>query len=328
MARSSAVAEPADFYGAGGAVGLLETQVAELLGKEDARFFINGVTAQLSVLRTYCEVRGTPNLALHPLSHLDVDEAGAIERVGLVRAIRLGRSRPFSLADVEGVAERLAAVVVELPLRRAGYLLPPIEELRALSKWCRERAIPLHFDGARIWEAAAGYGLAVAELAALADSVYVSFYKGLGGIAGAAVAGTAEQIRAIAPWKARYGGNLHTSYPYAIAALDGIDRMLPRMPAFVERAKELAARLKDMSGLILNPATPCVNAFQIVVKGSAIGWQERNRDFARRHGIWLFSTIAEAPLAGHSIVEVVIGDASDHYSIEEAAEWIRQFTCG
>ena len=66
---------------------------------------------------------------------------------------------------------------------------PNGNELRAISAWCREQAIPLHFDGARLWEAAAGYGIAEAELASLADSVYVSYYKGLGGMGAAMVAG-------------------------------------------------------------------------------------------------------------------------------------------
>lgn len=181
LARHAECENSIDLYGDGGAVGRLERAATERLGKDAGLFFIKGVTAQLCVLRAYAEARSCRNVVIHPLSHMDVDEAGAIERVAGLKAVRLGRFGPFTTVMLDAVTEPLAAVVAELPLRRAGFVLPELEELLAISSWCKERSIPLHFDGARLWEAAAGYGVSEAELAALADSVYVSFYKGLGG---------------------------------------------------------------------------------------------------------------------------------------------------
>src|SRR4051812_20945420 len=62
---------PADFYGAGGAVALLEARTAALLGKETGLFVIKGVIAQLAVLKVYAERAGTSNIAVHPLGHMD-----------------------------------------------------------------------------------------------------------------------------------------------------------------------------------------------------------------------------------------------------------------
>ena len=311
--------------GAGGAVATLESRTASLLDKPAGLFFIKGVTAQLSVLRARCEAARTPNVAIHPMSHLDFDEANAIELVGGARAIRLGRHAPFGVAELDRVTEPLAAVVVELPLRRAGYLLPPIDELRAISDWCRMRAVPLHFDGARLWEAAAGYRIPVAALAALADSVYVSFYKGLGGLGGAVVAGTEEFLRSLAPWKTRFGGNLYTAYPYAIAAIDGLDRRLPRMTAYVDRARALAARLANNPALVVNPPVPQVNAFQLLLRGTPSALAERNRALARSRRIWLFNAFSEAAIDGHAIAEIVIGDAADHHKDDEVLDWMAEF---
>ena len=123
LAEHAAAGSEPDAYGAGGAVALLESRTASLLGKPAGLFFIKGVTAQLSALRAYCEAARSPNVAIHPMSHLDFDEANAIERVGGARAVRLGRHAPFGIRELDGVTEPLAAVVVELPLRRAGYLL-------------------------------------------------------------------------------------------------------------------------------------------------------------------------------------------------------------
>ena len=325
LAGHAAAAEAADVYGAGGAVERLERRTAELLGKPAAMFFIKGMIAQMSVLRVLAERARTPNIVIHPMSHLDQDEEGAAWRLHNLHPVRLGKYAPFTLSQLQAITEPVAAIVVELPLRRSGYRLPPLDELRAISAWAREQHIHLHFDGARLWEAAAGYGVALDELAALADSVYVSFYKGLGGLGGAAVAGEADFVRSLAVWKTRHGGNLYRVFPYAISALAGLDRHLARMPAYVERARSLAGAVGDDPHLEITPRVPDVNAFHLLLPGSVEELTGRNRNFAQQCGIWLFNAVLESPIDGHSIAEVVIGDSSDEYEMAEAAAWIRDF---
>lgn len=325
LAAHPAAADAIDDYGAGGAVALLEQATTGKLGKEAGLFFIKGVTAQLCVLRAYAQARGCRNVVIHPMSHMDIDEAGAIERVADLHAIRLGRYTPFKVQALISQTEPLAAVVVELPLRRAGFLLPDLDDLRAISAWCRERGIPLHFDGARLWEAAAGYGVSEAELAALADSVYVSYYKGLGGLGGAMVTGTRLFIDSLRPWKTRYGGDLFTAYPYAIAALDGLERLAPRLPDFVGRARALAAGLNELPGLIVHPSRPHTNAFQVWLSGAPSSLAELHLKFAAEQKLWLFDGFSDAPLAGHAMAEIQLGPASDRYTIAQAVEAMRQF---
>jgi threonine aldolase len=326
LAERPEAERPADFYGSGGAVEALETRTAALLGKEKGLFVIKGVIAQLALLKACAERAGTTNVALSPLGHIDMDEGHAIGKVAGLSPIRLGRYQPFGASEVEAVTEPLAAVVVELPLRRAGYILPPLDDLRALSARCRERGIPLHFDGARIWEAAAGYHIPLAELAGLADSVYVSFYKGLGAPGGAMVCGSAELVGALPAWKGRFGGNLFTAFPYALGALDGLERHLPVMPDYVARARALAAGLG--SGLLVNPAAPHVNSFQLLLPGTPAALAERNRRFAEANGIWLFNHFGDSPLDGRATAEVVVGDMMHGWTVEEAAGWIEDFVGG
>ncbi|WP_166941766.1 threonine aldolase family protein [Sphingopyxis panaciterrae] len=323
LAAHPAAQRQPDFYGSGGAVSELEERTAALLGKERGLFVIKGVTAQFSVLRRYAEQAGTDNVAIHPLSHIDVDELNGLERVAGLAPVRLGSSGPFLLRDVERISDPLAAIVVELPLRRAGYLLPPLDELKAISAWCRSRDIPLHFDGARLWEAAAGYGIALRELADLADSIYVSFYKGMGGLGGAVVAGSGDFIASLGTWKARFGGNLFTAFPYALSALSGLDHHLPAMPDYVARAREMAAKLSER--FLVNPMMPHANAFQLILPGKPEGLTTLNRRFAAEKGVWLFNTVVTAPLAGHAIAEVVIGDNSRSHTAADAVGWIEAF---
>jgi threonine aldolase len=324
LAEHPAAAKEVDVYGGGGAAAELERRTAELLGKSAAMFFIKGMIAQMCELRAAADRARTPNVVVHPMSHIDFDEQDAAWRLHDLRPIRLGKYAPFTLAQLQAVTEPIAAVVVELPLRRSGYLLPPLDELRAISAWARKAGVHLHFDGARLWEAAAGYGIGLDELAGLADSVYVSFYKGLGGLGGAAVAGDAAFIDSLAVWKTRHGGNLYRVFPYAISALAGIDVHLPRMPAYVDRARALAEALAEPR-LIVTPRVPDVNAFHLLLPGSVEELTRRNRAFAEQRRIWMFNGFLESSVAGRSVGEVVIGDASDDYDTAEAAGWIRDF---
>lgn len=315
----------ADTYGAGGAGSELEARTAELLGKPAAMFFIKGMIAQMAVLRAASERAGTRNIVIHPMSHIELDEEGGLWRLHNLHPIRLGKYAPFTLAQLEAVTEPIAAVVVELPLRRSGYLLPPLDDLRSISHWARDKGIHLHFDGARLWEAAAGYGIPPEDLADLADSVYVSFYKGLGGLGGAAVAGGADFVKSLAVWKTRHGSNLYRVFPYAISALAGLERHLPRMRDYVERARRLAEILSADQRIAITPEVPQVNAFHLLLPGPVETSTDRNRAFAEKHGVWLFNLFYESPVADHSVGEVVIGDASDDYEIPEAARWIAEF---
>jgi threonine aldolase len=325
LAALPAAADAIDEYGAGGAVAQLERATAERLGHPAGLFFIKGVMAQLCVLRAHAEARGCTNVVIHPLGHMDIDEAGALERAGGLTPIRLGRHRPFTAAMLDGVTAPLAAVVVELPLRRAGFLLPALDELRAISAWCRARDVPLHLDGARLWESAAGYGVSEAELAALADSVYVSWYKGLGGLGGATVTGSADFIASLRPWKTRYGGDLVTAYPYALSALDGLQRLAPRLPGFVGRARALAEALQALPELVVHPRVPHTNAFQLWLPGTPSALAEAHRRFAAEHRAWLFDAFGESPRDGYAMAEIQVGPASDGWSVDEAVSALRAF---
>ena len=325
LADHPSAAEPPDVYGAGGAASLLEKRTAELLGKPGAMFCIKGMIAQMAVLRAASEQACTRNIVVHPMSHIELDEEGALWRLHNLHPIRLGKYAPFTLAQLQAVTDPIAAIVVELPLRRSGYRLPPLDELRAISAWARERRIHLHFDGARLWEAAAGYGTSLDELASLADSVYVSFYKGLGGLGGAAVVGEEAFIHSLAVWKTRHGGNLYRVFPYAISALAGLEKHQPRMPLYVERARQLAERLGGDGRIKITPEHPKVNAFHLLLPGSLADLTQRNRDFAKKRRIWMFNMFYESPFDGHSIGEVAIGDSSDDYDLDEAVGWVRDF---
>lgn len=320
---------PLDVYGQGQAIQALEAEVAALLGKPAARFMHKGVAAQLAALRVYCGESDGP-VALHPQSHIAIDEADATEALLGLRSLHVGMTDlPFTTAQLGSLPGPPAVVVVELPLRRGGYRLPAWDELVDISRWCRAAGVPLHFDGARLWEASAHYGRPLAEIAALADSVYVSFYKGLGGLAGCVLAGGEDFIAGIAPWQTRLACNLFTAYPFVLSALQGLRTQLPRMPAYRERAQALAAVLATEPGWRVSPEVPQVNAFQLHLPAAPEALREGLLAVARRDGFWLGArAVASHLMEGGAMVEIVIGDASEGWRDGEAVDALRRAVAG
>ncbi|MEI9982539.1 MAG: beta-eliminating lyase-related protein [Aliidongia sp.] len=307
-----------DEYGDGDAIQALERETAALLGKPAATFMPKGIIAQQAALRVWTDRSNRPIVALHPKSHIAFDERDAIERLHRLSLTRLGHDfAPFTAADLAAAGEAFGAVVVELPLRRAGYKLPDWAALVGISDWCREHAVPLHFDGARLWESQPFYGKSLAEIAALADSVYVSFYKGLGGLAGCVLAGGERFIREARVWQGRHGGFLPSS-PAEIASVQaGLRHHLPRMPLYAARARSLAAALDVLPGVRSVPLPPQTNSFQLYLPGAPAALETAHLALAEAEQRWLFGRYAPTGRPDQTMVEIAIGDAVEDWHDDE-----------
>ena len=179
--------------GPDGPVATLERRVASLLGTDEALFFPSGTMAQQVAVRIHADRRGRRAFAAHPQCHLEVWEQQGYAVVHGLRFQPVGdRHRLITLADLAAVAEPLAAAVWELPQRDIGGVLPEWDDLVAQTTAMRERGAAVHLDGARLWEAQTYCQRPFAEIVALFDTAYVSFYKGLQGVGGAALAGDAD----------------------------------------------------------------------------------------------------------------------------------------
>lgn len=309
-----------DVYGTGGDVAALEAEVAGLLGKPAAVFMPSGTMAQQCAVRVWAERTGRSAVAVHGLSHLVQHEEGALEALHHLRVDQLTSSRrPLAVADLETAPGSYAALCVELPLRDAGYLLPTWDELVALCGLARERGVPVHLDGARLWESQPFYGRTHAEIAAVADTVYVSFYKGLGAIAGAALAGPQDVVDAARHWQHRHGGTLYSMHPFAASARQGLTR-LGDFAGFADRARELASALAAVPGMRIHPDPPQVNAFVLYADVDAEALTEAALTAAERTGTWTFGRAAAADVPGWSAVELVVGPATMEWKVDEVVE--------
>ncbi|MDO0912774.1 beta-eliminating lyase-related protein [Streptomyces sp. DT2A-34] len=237
--------EPSDIYG-NGVVEVLEEKVAALLGLEAAAFFPTGTMAQQVALRCWAARTGNATVALHALSHPEVHERNAFSQVSGLRPVRVtSEPRLPTAAEVRDFEEPCGALMLELPLRDAGFVLPTWQELTEVVEAARERDAVVHFDGARLWESTVHFDRPLTEIAGLADSVYVSFYKSLDGFGGAALVGPKTLVEEAKVWRHRYGGQVFQQFPTALSALVGLERELPRLPEYVAHARMVATALRE-----------------------------------------------------------------------------------
>lgn len=307
-----------DKYGAGGWLEAFEARIATELGKPAAVFMPSGTMAQAIALRIWSGRNACRNVAFHPTCHLEIHESSAYAFLHELRALLVGApTRLMSAADLRAVADPLAALLVELPQREIGAQLPPWDELLTLLEAGRAKGAALHLDGARLWEAAPHYGCSHAEIAALFDSVYVSFYKGLGALAGAVLAGDRDFIDEARVWQHRLGGRLVTIAPLALSAQLGFERNLLKMAAYRLRAREIAAALSELAGIELLPEPPHTNTFHIFLRGDREALETRAHAYAREHGTFVFARLAPTIVPLQQKWEFVVGDATMALSVNE-----------
>jgi threonine aldolase len=319
----------ADVYGNGGAVTVLETEVRELLGKPAAVFMPSGTMAQQIALRIHADRSGRRVVAFHPTCHLELHEDQAYQRLHGLFGRPLGDGRDLiTLADLEGVHEPLAALLVELPQREIGGRLPAWDDLVALVDAARARGAAVHLDGARLWETGPFYGRPLSEIAALFDSVYVSFYKGLGGLSGSILLGTDDLVAEAREWRHRHGGTLFNLWPYAAAGLAGLRLRLPRMAAYVEHARAIAAALAPVEGVEVVPDPPQTPMMHIHLRTTAAVVTAGIRRMAGEQGLWTWGGSMATDTPAIRRVELTVGDATLAFTPEAVADAVRSLLPG
>lgn len=311
-----------DVYGEGGLIAQLESRVAELLDKPAVAFFPSGVMAQQAALRCWSDRAGSRRVAIPDLSHLLRHELDGPALLHDLRYERLGSGRELpTVAHLDAIPGQLGAALLELPLREAGFVLPTFSELAEFSARCKDRGVPLHLDGARLWESTPHLGKSLAEVAALADSVYVSFYKGLGGFAGAALAGPDDLVAEARQWRRRLGGTLYGMTAYAASALAGLDEHLPRMTEYHDRAVEIAALLHERDLRVI-PDLPHTREFVVYAPGEPAALREKVIQLLERDRVLGVRGWSRADVPGWSWTEVSVGSATMRWSAQEVADVI------
>ncbi len=315
-----------DRYGEGGVVATLESEIAVLLGKPAAIFLPSGTMAQQAVLRVHADRRQRRTIIFHPMCHLHRHEGQAHQRLHQLTGRPVGdRDRLLELTDLARVAEPAAALLIELPQRDLGGQQPSWDDLVAQCGWAAATGAAVHLDGARLWESSAGYGRPPSAIAALFDTVYVSFYKGIGALPGCCVAGPADVVAEVREWRSRMGGTLFGLWPNAASALSCLSIRLPRMPRYLEQARAIATALESVAGVRVIPDPPQTSIIHLLLATTQERFKATARAIAAEQGVWTWSQAWTTTDPRVQRIELSVGDATCAFTPSEAAAILGAF---
>jgi threonine aldolase len=311
----------ADIYGEGGVVAELEQHVAAMLGKPAAVFLPSGTMAQGITLRVHADRRTSRTIVWHPYCHLDRHEGQAHSRLHQLIGRPVGDfERLITLDDLSEVSEPIAALVLELPQRDLGGALPAWDDLVAQTSWARDRGAAVHLDGARLWETTAGYERSPAEIAALFDTVYVSFYKGIGALPGCCVAGSEQDVAQVREWRGRLGGTLFAMWPAASSALGLLDGAVAQMPARLRHARAIAHALTDLPEVRVVPDPPQTPMMHLLLSVPAERYRANAKRLSEETGLWVWPSVADTGDPAVVRCELAVGRATLRHKPEAIAE--------
>ncbi|MDQ4045597.1 MAG: low-specificity L-threonine aldolase [Chloroflexota bacterium] len=259
-----------DQYGEDPTVDRLERLGAEKLGKEAAVFVPSGTMGNISALMAWCG-RGD-EVILGDESHIYWFESGSPAALGGITQFVLPTELDGTL-DVDRVANavrperagypRTSVISIEnTHNRRSGRVLP-MSYLRELREVSQRLGVPVHMDGARIFNAAAALDIPVAEIAQHVDSVQFCLSKGLGAPVGSMVAGSSAFIDKVRRQRKLLGGAMRQSGVIAAAGIVALERMVDRLPEDHARARRLAEGLAGVAGISVEPAVVETNIIVI-----------------------------------------------------------------
>ncbi|HEV7649347.1 MAG TPA: beta-eliminating lyase-related protein [Actinophytocola sp.] len=317
--------EDTELFGDDAPVARLERRLAGILGKPAAMFFPSGTMAQQVAIRVHAERTGRRAFVAHPQNHLDLWEEHGYAAVHGLRYVAAGdRHSLLTLDALREVGERPAALLVELPQREIGGLLPTWDDLVAQVAWAHERGAAAHLDGARIWEAQPFYDRPHAEIAGLFDTVYTSLYKGLEGVRGAVLAGPPDVLGEAGVWRRRLGGHIPDAWPLAVAALVGLETLPARMPAFRDHAVAIARALTEDGVAEVRPDPPQTPLFHVHLPVAPADADRAGEELIASRGVQLFSRVQTDQLPGRCKFEVSVGENAMELAPDEVAALVRE----
>ncbi len=275
MRRAMSQAEVGDdVFGEDPTVRRLEERAAELFGKEAALFLPSGTMANQVALKVW--TRPGQEVILDARAHIVLYEMAAMAVIsGLLPNPIPTEAGHFGAADVEARVRppvdylpRTGLVSVENTHNMAGGTIFPQDRLAEVYTFCRSRGVPVHMDGARVFNAAVAQVIPVREIARYADSVRFSLSKGLACPVGSVLCGPKDFIAEARRVRKMLGGGMRQAGILAAAGLVALDTMVERLAEDHARARELAAGLADLPGLRVDPTRVQTNIVIVETTGS------------------------------------------------------------
>lgn len=260
MRQAMATAEVGDdVMGEDPTVRKLEELAAQTFGKEAALLVPSGTMGNQIALLTH--TRRGDEVIVESEAHIYFYEVGGIGALAGVQTRTIRGDEGVLTPENVRIAIRsndihfpkTGLICLENTHNRAGGTVTCLDEMEALAAVAKEHDIPIHVDGARIFNAATHLGISVKELTKDADSVMFALSKGLGCPIGSMVVGTEQWIARARKWRKMLGGGMRQAGIIAAAGIIGIQEMAGRLEEDHQLAYKLADGLANMQGIELNP---------------------------------------------------------------------------
>lgn len=248
-----------DVYGEDPSVNRLQDMAAAILGKEAALFVPTGIMANQLAIRV--QTRAGDEVIVESRSHIVRYEHGAaaalagVQLQGLVgeRGILTPEQVEAAIRPKDPYSLSTALICLENTHNSGGgsiYPLPAIQRIHAIAQ---ARGIPMHLDGARLFNAVATSGVPAAEYARYFTTVSFCLSKGLGAPVGSIIAANRTTIDQLRPLRRMYGGGMRQAGILAAAGIHALEHHIARLKDDHEQARRLAQFLKKIPAVSLNP---------------------------------------------------------------------------
>lgn len=320
MRRAMAAAEVGDdVFGEDPSVRRLEEMATERTGKEAGVFVPSGTMSNLCAIMAHCQ-RGDEAICGDEAHVFQYEGGGAyhVAAVGL-RTVKNGPRGQLDPAEVEAAIRgvnvhwpRTGLLCLENTHNRCSGGVLSAEETAELAEVAHRHGVPVHIDGARIFNAALAAGTTVAALAAPADSVGFCLSKGLGAPVGSVLCGSEEFIAKARRMRKVLGGGMRQAGVIAAAGIYALEQMVDRLQDDHENARILARGLAELPMVALDPSAIETNIVIFGVEDAA--------GFARR--LKQAGVLCTSP--GHGRLRMVTHYGIERADIEDALERARQ----
>ena len=255
-----------DVYGDDPTINQLQELAAAKVGKEAGLYVPSGTMGNLTAILAHCSRGDEVIMGQH--AHTFLHEGGGISTLGGVHSCQIKEQVDGSLAleDVEAAIradddhEPITRLIeIENTHNACGGVFQSPAYLQRLADFAHERGLIVHMDGARVFNAAVAQGLDVSKLTGPVDSVTFCLSKGLCAPVGSVLCGSAEFIKKARRWRKHLGGGMRQAGIIAAAGIVALESMVDRLAEDHTRARYLAQGLRQIPGIVLNPAEPATN---------------------------------------------------------------------
>lgn len=266
-----------DSYAEGGEIEKLLNKFIEMTGKEAAIFMPSGTLANQLAISYLCG--DNTKAFVQETSHVYRDEGDAAQTLFNKRLIPLAQGKAhFTVEELkESVTYHQAgevfvggvgAVSIETPVRRCDNQAFPLEEIKKISAYCKEKGFKMHLDGARLHMATAFTNSTVKEYSSYFDTVYMCLYKYLGAPGGAILCGDKALIDKMHHLVKIHGGSVFTNWPSAAIALHHLKDIDEVMEKIKTKTKDLFSLFTQLKGIKVSQVENGTNQFNVLVDKS------------------------------------------------------------